>query len=388
MKFAKYIIVCCVCAFLSCQEKDGKELEQGWSLALVDSISVDHLGEMMLLDMSPNGKLFLMADYQQNRYFLTDQGGTILHTYDKSGDQPESFGFAYSEMAFSGDTAVFVIGSKGLKWYNFEGEEIKFTAFNPSYQLRGIMRNTGGGPVYFPTPEGEKILYRGGAELGKRSDAGYYEKVRGATLIDPESFELNHLFPLEKDSRFFDGKHYDDGDLYTRIAVGKDYIYVTYDANPVLYGYAKSFPYELKFKRALKLKDIVLSDGMPAEFIDYDVYVDASKGGLRNIQTDSEYIYLMYFEGVTKERLAELDAIYEQDEKKGDAEYDLELASRAKRLKVFDLEGQELTDVLLPSYLDSYWGFLVRDGSLYFNKATNREVEEDFYTFYQLKLVK
>lgn len=384
----RFCVLSFLVLFISCGQKSIEQTDLSDHLQLIDSIRVDHLGEMMLLDMSPNGMFYLTADYQQNRYFLIDQSGTILQTFDKSGDQPDSFGFAYSEMVFSGDTSVFVIGSKGLKWYNFEGEEIKFTPFNPSYQLRGIMRNTGGGPVFFPTSDGDKILYRGGPELGKRSEPGYYEKVRGATLIDPDSFELSHLFPLEKSSRFFDGKHYDDGDLYTRIAVGEEYIYVTYDANPVLYGYAKSFPHELKFKTELKLKDVVLSEGMPAEFIDYNVYLDASKGGLRNLQADDRHIYLMYFEGVPKERLAELDAIYEKDEKKGDAEYDLELASRSKRLKVFDLEGQELLDVQLPSYLDSYWGFLAREGSLYFNKSINQEEEEDFFTFYKLRLVK
>lgn len=372
--------------FFSCTQKSADQVETDAQLVLIDSIRVDHLGEMMLLDISPNGKFLLTADYQQNRYFLVEQAGVIIEAYDKSGDRPDSFGFAYSEMAFWDDASLFVIGSKGLKWYNLEGKEMKFTPFNPSYQLKGIMRNTGGGPKVFETSEGNKILYRGGALVGKRTEGGYYDKVRGGVLISPDDFALEHLFPLDKESRFFDGRHYDDGDLYARSAVGKDYIYVTYDANPVLYAYAKEAPYKLQFKKNLLLKDVLLSEGMPEEFLDYDVYVEAAKGGLRHLQADAKHVYLMYFQGISKERIAELDAMYEVDEKKADAAYELEVSSAAKRLKVFDLEGTELADILLPSYLDSYWGFMARDGVLYFNKAANLEEEEDFYTLYKLRL--
>ncbi|MGY6522545.1 MAG: hypothetical protein ACXIUD_12485 [Mongoliitalea sp.] len=371
---------------IACDKKSSEQLELSFNLELVDSIRVDHLGEMMLLDMSPNGKLLLTADYQQNRYFLIDHGGTILYTYDKSGDQPDSFGFAYSEMAFWDDESIFVIGTKGLKWYDLKGEELKFTPFNPSYQLKGIMRNTGGGPKVLSAAEGNRILYRGGAITGKRTEGGYYEKIRGGVFIGPDDFALEHLFPLDNESRFFDGKHYDDGDLYSRLAVGPDYIYVTYDANPVLYAYAKEAPYSLQFKRPLVLKDVLLSEGMPEEFLDYDVYIEAAKGGLRHLQADSKYVYLMYFQGISKEKLAELDQLYEVDEKKADAAYELEVSLAAKRLKVFDLEGAELADIAIPNYLDSYWGFLVRDGVSYFNKAINLEEEEDFYTLYKLRL--
>ncbi|UJP66177.1 hypothetical protein [Mongoliitalea daihaiensis] len=383
----RLVVLSCLILFFSCAQKSEEQAGLDSHLELMDSLRVDHLGEMMLLDISPNGKYLLTADYQKNRYYLVDEVGSIKLTYDKSGDQPDSFGFAYSEMAFWDDASVFVIGSKGLKWYNLEGQEVKFAPFNPSYQLKGILRNTGGGPMVLETAEGNKILYRGGASAGKRIERGYYEKIRGGVLIDPDDFSLEHLFPLDKESRFFDGKHYDDGDLYSRLAIGPDYIYVTYDANPVLYAYAKEAPYSLQFKKPLVLKDVLLSEGMPEEFLDYDVYLDASKGGLRNLQTDDQYIYLMYFEGISKERVAELDAMYEVDENKGDAAYEQELASKFKRLKVFDLQGEELADILLPSYLDSYWGFIARDGVLYFNKSANLEMEEDFYTLYKLRLV-
>ena len=107
---------------------------------------------------------------------------------------------------------------------------------------------------------------------------------------------------------------------------------------------------------------------------------------LRNLQVDDDFVYLMYFEGIPKERLAEIEQLYEIDELKADAEYDAEVSKREKRMKVFTLIGEELSDIKLPNFLDSYWGFIARDGFLYFNKAANNEIEEDFYTLYKLWL--
>jgi hypothetical protein len=388
MKTIKSLVVLALfqISLISCKQSDEEQLDSNWSLVLVDSLQVEHLGEMMLLDISPNHELFLTADYQKDTYYLINEEGKKLSEINKSGDQPDSFGFAYSEMSFWDDNTIFVIGSKGLKWYDLEGNETKFVSFNPDYQLKGIMRNTGGGPILLQDLGNTKILYRGGAVNGKRTEPGYLEKIRGGTLIDPGTFDLEHIFPLEKDSRFFDGKFYDDGDLYSRLAVGKDFIYVTYDADPVLYAYEKTHPYKLSFKREMRLININQSEGMPAEYVDYEVYLDASKGGLRNLQVDNRYVYLMYFEGLPKERIAEIDQLYEIDESKADAEYDAEVSKSEKRIKVFTLDGEEMTDIKLPNFLDSYWGFIARDGFLYFNKAANNEIEEDFYTLYKLQL--
>ncbi|WP_291788499.1 hypothetical protein [Cecembia sp.] len=388
MKTIKSLVVLALfqISLISCKQSAKDMLDSNWSLVLVDSLQVEHLGEMMLLDISPNHELFLTADYQKNTYFLIDKKGEIFSEINKSGDQPDSFGYAFSEMSFWDDNTIFVVGSKGLKWYDLEGNESKFVPFNPDYQLKGIMRNTGGGPIVLQDRGNTKILYRSGAVNGKRTEPGYLEKIRGGTLIDPETFDLEHIFPLEKDSRFFDGKFYDDGDLYSRLAVGKDFVYVTYDANPVLYAYEKTHPYKLSFKRELRLININQSEGMPAEYVDYEVYLDASKGGLRNLQVDDRYVYLMYFEGLPKERIAEIDQLYEIDELKADAEYDAEVSKREKRMKVFTLTGEELSDIKLPNFLDSYWGFIAKDGFLYFNKAANNEIEEDFYTLYKLQL--
>lgn len=370
----------------SCKQPSEETSASNWSLVLVDSLQVEHLGEMMLLDISPNHELFLTADYQKNTYFLIDKKGEIFSEINKSGDRPDSFGYAFSKMSFWDDHMVFVIGSKGLKWYDLKGNEAKFVPFNPDYSLKGILRNTGSGPTLLKDKENTKILYRGGAVKGKRTAPGYLEKIRGGTLIDPETFDLEHIFPLEKDSRFFDGKYYDDGDLYSRIVLGEDFIYVTYDANPVLYAYEKTYPYKLSFKKELKLINVNLSDGIPAEYVDWDLFVEPSKGGIRSLQVDNKYVYLMYFEGLPKERIIEVDQLYDIDENKAQAEEEAEVSKREKRMKVFTLEGNELTDIKLPDFLDSYLGFIARDGFLYFNRAANNEAEEDFYTLYKLRL--
>lgn len=120
-----FVVAYLMMNIFACGTSSESESETSWTLEVVDSIQVAHLGEMMLLDISPNEDYFLTADYQKNSYFLVDPSGEIIQEYNKSGDQPDSFGFAFSEMSFWGDTSVFVIGSKGLKWYDLSGNEIK-----------------------------------------------------------------------------------------------------------------------------------------------------------------------------------------------------------------------------------------------------------------------
>ena len=371
---------------LSCSKQKSNSEEQPISISIVDSVKVAHLGQMMLSDISPSDDYFLTVDYQKSTYYLISTQGEILQQYQKSGDTPDAFGFAFSEMGFWDDESVFIIGSKAIKWYDLNGHEIKSTPKNPDYQLGAIMRFTGGQPKILNTNDGTRILHQGGPVLGKRTEPDYFDKFRGGTLINPANFEVKHLFPLEKDSRFYDGKYYDNGDLYARLSVGKEYIYLTFDGNPVLYAYHKKEPFELAFKKNLSLNNVNLSEGMNPEFVDYDVFLDASKGGLRNLQTDDDHIYLMYFEGIPKDRLTELDQLYEIDEVKADVAYEEEISKREKRLKIFDLEGNEKVDILLPKHLDSYWGFISKDGFLYFNKAQNMDTEEDYFTIYKIKI--
>lgn len=116
-------------SLISCKQSAEEQLDSNWSLVLVDSLQVEHLGEMMLLDISPNKELFLTADYQKDTYYLIDKEGKKLSSINKSGDRPDSFGFAFSEMSFWDDKTIFVIGSKGLKWYDLEGNETKFVPY-------------------------------------------------------------------------------------------------------------------------------------------------------------------------------------------------------------------------------------------------------------------
>ncbi|MCC5920950.1 MAG: hypothetical protein JJU23_09740 [Cyclobacteriaceae bacterium] len=342
---------------------------------------------MELMDISANGLIYLMADYSQQKYFIVSPYGEIVRTINKFGDKPDTYGYAYFAMQFWDDSTVYIIGSKGLKWYDLSGQEIKSTPINPNLLRYGGFSNTGDGPIKTATSDGDRIFARGTAPMGKRTDNDYFQKKRAITVIDPATFEIEHIIPLEKDSRLYDGKMYDDSDLFTRFSLDSSAIYVSYDADPALYVYENKAPFTLQYKKDLSLHHINLSSGIDKKYIDYDmVAMNTDKGGIKGVEVDDKYIYLVYFEGITEEESTELDKIYDIDEDKGDVAYDEFINKKKSRMKIFNKSGKELADIELPVIVSSFYGFIVRNGKIYFNKKQNMEEEEDFYTLYIFEL--
>jgi hypothetical protein len=70
-------------SLISCKQSTEEQLDSNWSLALLDSLQVEHLGEMMLLDISPNHELFLTAVYQKDTYYLIDKVWKKLNLINK-----------------------------------------------------------------------------------------------------------------------------------------------------------------------------------------------------------------------------------------------------------------------------------------------------------------
>ncbi|WP_143960872.1 hypothetical protein [Litoribacter populi] len=352
--------------------------------ALVDSITVNYIGNMTLSDISPDGRHLLAADYRKNSYFIINDSGEILHELQKGGDTPDTYGQYLSEMGFWDDQTVFIMGTKAIKWYDLQGNQVKSTPMKGDYQKSVTMRYTGGQAQKISLGDEQYLLHQGNMPTSKRTEKRYMDEVRGGTLINVNNFEVTDLFPLEEDSRFRDGNLYDNGDLYSRLAVGENKIYISYDGDPTLYAYEKQEPYNLAFKKPLDLKNIQPNEGMPMEYADVSVYFDPAKGGLRFLQTDNKAVYLQYFEGIPKERMAELEQMDDMD--KWIVAYEEELRTRENRLKQFDAEGNEKVDLRLHDKFDGQAGYLARHDHLYFNKVKNEEEEEDYMVFYKVRV--
>ncbi|MBS9525754.1 hypothetical protein KI659_17170 [Litoribacter alkaliphilus] len=381
------VLICAILLAIGCtspqdEKKSQDSLAGEW--AVVDSVTVEYLGNMTLSDISPDGKHLLAADYRKNTYFILNESGEILQELQKGGDTPDTYGQYLSEMGFWDDQTVFIMGTKAIKWYDLQGNEVKSTPMKGDYQKSVTMRYTGGQAQKISLGDEQHLLHQGHMPKIKRTEKRYMDEVRGGTLINTNNFEMIELFPLEEDSRFRDGNLYDNGDLYSRLAVGEDKIYVSFDGDPTLYAYEKDEPFNLAFKKPLTLQNVQPNEGMPVEYADVDVYFDPAKSGLRFLQADNRSVYLQYFEGISKERMAELEQI--DDMNKWMAEYEEELNTRENRLKLFDAEGNEQVDLRLHDKFDGQAGFLARHDHLYFNKVKNEEEEEDYVVFYKVRV--
>lgn len=84
----------------SCSPNEQKEeKEKTYSLEIIDSVQVDYLGEMMLLDYDQNSEKYLLATDSYYEYLeVNDEGEILLHNkFSEEGTSPvnQALGLGY-----------------------------------------------------------------------------------------------------------------------------------------------------------------------------------------------------------------------------------------------------------------------------------------------------
>lgn len=121
----------------ACSEKAENQVEiplaeQQLRFEIYDSLVVDYLGRLTLMDQSPDGKHFLLIDQNTDSIFVSDPSGKILHQYTRTGDGPEMIrGNRIGIGKFLGNDRFIIPGSQGLFVYSLQGELLK--SFNPNF---------------------------------------------------------------------------------------------------------------------------------------------------------------------------------------------------------------------------------------------------------------
>ncbi|MEB2778236.1 hypothetical protein SYJ56_23195 [Algoriphagus sp. D3-2-R+10] len=65
--------------------------EQALEFEIYDSLVVDYLGMLSMMDISPDGNSILMIDMNTDTIFVTAKSGKILHKFKKYGDAPGNY---------------------------------------------------------------------------------------------------------------------------------------------------------------------------------------------------------------------------------------------------------------------------------------------------------
>mgnify|MGYP000164768059 CR=1 FL=1 len=367
--------------FISCSESARKQeiSAEDLNLVKVDSIQVDYLGLLNLMDVHPGSGKLLLFNMQKSLFVLANNEGKVEQEFSKQGG-PDSYGsFPLGAGKFSKDGKTFtIISNQGVYSYDLEGNLVHGGRHQVS-QLPAFSGRMAADMEFFWV--GDKILSVGhgrGAYPNNTND--FYEHYRALVWFDTLERQVEQFMPLDENSVFRNGKAHDLSHMTPKLAVNQERIYWVHGVEPVLAIHELKPPYEQIRRVALEIPDYTFNEGMDFNKADPRmINPDSFSGFMENIKVTEQFILISFFSGVPEADRAKFEnSTWPEFQAKVRKAY-------PPRLMVLDLEGSFLKEFALPQELsDRQW--LYRDGYLWFLAPVNLEEEEDFVKIYKVGL--
>ena len=121
MKKETFLMALLTLLFSGCtQEKSKDELTDAYQWVLRDSIQVDYMGELFLMDYDPLQELYLGRWNAQEEYVVFDESGAIKHTFKLTEDGPNKIGWATGVNLLDGKICV-MDQTQGIYFFDLDG---------------------------------------------------------------------------------------------------------------------------------------------------------------------------------------------------------------------------------------------------------------------------
>lgn len=229
---------------LSCSRKtEDKSIAsslaaQEFEFEIYDSLIVDYLGMVQLMDISPNQESFLLIDQNTDSMIVANKSGKILHTFIKKGEGPDDYqGNRSGSAKFVTNDSFIVPTITGMYQYSLEGKLLKkylpedFTGNTnlliPNNQVHWIDKDQ----IYVYSP-------------GRYTDLGvqginYQTGSKQLEVVDMNTGSYSPIIPFPKASKYSsDTKEYGAVDFYPTFQVANDSLYLAFRNEPKIYTYS------------------------------------------------------------------------------------------------------------------------------------------------------
>ncbi|MEB2777687.1 hypothetical protein SYJ56_20395 [Algoriphagus sp. D3-2-R+10] len=374
------VLILCLLVIVSCgknsdNDKADKELKV-FTLEITDSVQIDYLGEMMLMDYDPKQDKYLLATDEPWEYLEVDAQGKILHhnKFNKDGidvvDYPVSLGY------FNGDVTVF---NRLDGYYRFQ-DSTKVGEISIPYPYQVVMKNRKlglfelGNKIYYPQPIPESM------SLGDDFFGAFY-KLPIIEAQDKTTGDTLGVLSLPETSVLFNNQiHGFPIPVYT---LDEDMLVLSIGIEPILYVYTREgdqFVYE-------KTVEVSIPDWIgytPVPMDNPEQYFNEIRkirpGSLTNIFVVGDYYLAIYHRGISEEEMVRLDP---------SAKYGIGALKRDPMYAaIFDKDFNQLaTNVPFP-FTSNFPMVVNNEGELVVSKVAGlSETEDDGIVLYKLKLI-
>ncbi|MFC0655142.1 hypothetical protein [Mongoliitalea lutea] len=379
---------------ISCSKPimEESDTKQDFSFGVVDSLDVDVLGSLMLVDVSPKGKHFVFFDFSSRGFVFTDDSGEVPHAFSKTGDIPDAHGFLLEFPGFVDENSIALSGMNGIFLYDLKGNMLQRLAHPESLEGASTMSFVGKGME--TTRIGGKTFLLSNSVRTRGTYPGeqqFYDSFKALELIDIDRGEFLEIVPFEKGSRFLDGNGYFASDYAPALEAVGDKLYIALGGDPKLYVYTLGSDGAI-LEKSVSL-DIPGFEKLPItsrdEFYEGAMSVKTSTPSLRNIHVVDEYVLIQYYGGFSENKEKEINALMGSGDSKGFLElYNRYEKEVSKGILVLDRKNLHIVgNVPLPEGVNNA-GFASSGDYLWMERSGSKEKEEDFLRIYKVKLQK
>jgi hypothetical protein len=358
----------------------SKELE----VKIIDSLEVDHLGSLWLIDYDSISEKFLAWGSGQRDVLILSKLGKVLSSFDIPFDGPNKVGGITSLDFRNGEVRILEFGSS-IVHFDIHGEfvrKIDFPFFG--FHLNGLA----GGPYY---EIGEELAFVRPEKYDSQEDVDWDElyesgfqriyKMPILEVLDTISMETRLTMDFPNESMYQDGNFY--GWMFpTVIKNGMDWL-LFFRGEMKFYHYHE-IGGEVVFSKTadLKVRDAVPALGVPFQKVDeyFELESKTVAGRIYSILPSRIGYLVLYRKGINEEKMDS---------------FDLEIPKRISQIRlanpyflaVFDKDFNLIqNDINLPEGI-VYSNFLSPKGSLMGLKDPDYfGVEEDKVVYYELEL--
>jgi hypothetical protein len=380
LQFTHFFICSIAISLLSCGEKTGNNsITKSFSLEITDSLQIDYMGEMMLLDYDPKADKYLLATDSYYEYLEVDGDRKILNHNKFNQDGIDAVGQALGLGYFNGDVTVF---NPPEGYFRFQDSskvgEVKIPYPHQAFMMYpklGMFESEG--KIYYPKPWPETLAVN--FEEGE-----FYQALLHLPIIeaqDKETGDTVGVLSLPESSTLLDDEV--KGFPIPVYTVDGEKLLLSMWFTPEIYVYNKvgdKFEYE-------KTVDVNIPDWIPTTSVPLDkaeqFFIENQKkrpGNLTNILVSGDYYIAIYNKGLSEEDKAQLGPPTRDG-----------LAARKKDpnyAAIFDKDFNQLaTNVPFP-ITSNFPNVVNKKGELVVSKVAGlSETEDDGIVLYKLKLV-
>jgi hypothetical protein len=225
--------------------------EKNAKLELIDSVRIDYLGTLTLLDVSEEHKKLMLYDRATSKIVFSDLEGNILNELELEGDSPNSYGRMLGPGRFTSDGNVFIIGNRGFFTYNISGEVLKSKKLPEDYKMFMTSTNQSTAPISY---NGKFIISYFDFKGKEKNQAEYYQQLTLLTEFDTVANTHTPFLNIPAESKLRDGLGYEISDIMAYYTIHDNKLLITFGAEAKLYEFdLKTF--ELQSNKDLKYQN-------------------------------------------------------------------------------------------------------------------------------------